>query len=161
MTCFFLVVVHLNVCFVFTIKYILIMLSSLLSHPRSSQTPHPTKFIHSLSLSKQKTILQEQKNSITQKNPTKKQKETNTLTKKRKKNFVSHYQLLNASWLRIRLHINLPRSVLITLSSLNLCRQCACCFSLCDFLSPSVLLCLEGSGFLALIIILPLLTNRS
>lgn len=63
------------------------MLSSLLSHPRSSQTPHPTKFIHSLSLSKQKTILQEQKKSITQKNPTKKQKETNTLTKKKKEKF--------------------------------------------------------------------------
>lgn len=155
MTCFFLVVVHLNVCFVFTIKYILIMLSSLPSHPRSSQTPYPTKFILSLSLSKQKN------NSITQKTQQKsKRKQTHSQNKK-KKNFVSHYQLLNASWLRIKLHINLPRSVLITLSSLYLCRQCACCFSLCDFLSPSVLLCLEGSGFLALIIILPLLTNSS
>lgn len=112
--------------------------------------------IHSFSFS-----LKTKNNSITQKTQQKsKRKQTHSQNKK-KKNFVSYYQLLNASWLRIRLHINLPRSVLITLSSLYLCRQCACCFSLCDFLSPSVLLCLEGSGFLTLIIILPLLTNSS
>jgi hypothetical protein len=56
----------------------------------------------------------------------------------------SRCQLQMASWLETGAPCPPPRLLAETLSGLNLCRSCACCHSLCEFMSVSALSYLKG-----------------
>jgi len=60
-----------------------------------------------------------------------------TLLEKSKFSFPSGYQSETTSWLGNHLNLSIPPGT-------DLCRACACCFGLYEFMCVLVLMCLEG-----------------